>query len=130
MDASSNLVVDLMPFSAIPSLFNLSSLSQLLQDNFPALATDTLSALGQDVSSDHPSSISCPLFFFLPPSNFTTFEHSEYFSSASCLLSSPFLPFGNFSTLFALDWDIPLDHPSSFGLFLLLPSLDNFTYDG
>lgn len=127
VDSSSNIVLDLVPFHAIPIFSYCPVFSWFLRDSFAALAADALFTLGRDDSPNHSPSASHSLFSLLSyPGNFRTFN---YFLRLGCQLSL-FLPLVNNSTaLFTLDRDISLDHsPSSSSLFFLL-SLSNSTYD-
>lgn len=143
VDASSNLAVDLVPSLIMSSLFNLATLSWLLQDDFLTIIGDTLFPFGRDVPPYHPSSTSCPLLpLFLPLGNFITSEHPDHPPSAGrlllCLLSFP----GNFTTSDHLSspgyplffpfmplGNSILDHLPSPSLFCLLPFFCNSIYN-
>lgn len=68
VDASSNLIVDSTPSLAVPSFSNLPVLSQFLRDDFPALATNALFALGWDILPNYFPSTGCPLLPLFSPS--------------------------------------------------------------
>lgn len=143
VDASSNLIQDLMPFPAIFSLFDLPILGWLLWDDFSTLATDAFFALSWDVFPNYSPSAGYSLPPpFLSPGNSTTSEYFNYLFNASHPLSPPLLPSGNFTTsshpssssyslllFFPPFGNSTLDHLPSLDLFPPLPSFANSIYD-
>lgn len=97
--ASFNLAVAPASSSAMTFLSVFPTSSRFSRDNFPALAADAFSALGQDISPDHCPSASCPLTLSLPPpGNFITLD---IFLSLGCPLLLLLPSLDNFTALSA-----------------------------